>query len=625
MVARYFLTGFITFLFITNAFASAPDSSVSITKAKDEIQYNWNPKLNRVEINRKSTIDYISNAYQVNYPVAEFYNDHITINSVTCKVDGRTPRDFKPRYSYYGEENVFYSDARMCYFSMPLTKTGSTGSVTFDETYDDPRYFTAIHFTGNEGIKHKEVTVKIPRWMKAELRELNFGAYDIKKTVQYSSADDADVITYTMNNIPAFVKESNSPGPSYIYPHLLVLNKSAMAGGQLFPYFNTLADQYAWYRGLTKDLTNDAAVVTKAKELTAGINADMDKVKAVFYYVQDNIRYIAFEDGMAGFRPEKADEVLRKKYGDCKGMANLTKSMLVALGFDARLCWLGTNHIAYDYQTPSMAVDNHMICALVYKGATYYLDATETYLGINEYAERIQGRQVLIEDGSKYLLSKVPYAAPAQNNDQENCKLSISGNSLVGKVNRRWKGENKEEVLSGLNSVKQENADEVIKKYLSVSDNTYAISDLVLSSTTDPDKDLTASYTVDRKNGISVFSKDYYIDLDNRKEYAQAAIKIEDRKHDYWFSNKENINIEMELEIPANYKATNIPPDLNIVKPGYEFHISYVSQANKLIYKKKLSIKNTILPKAKFAQWNQDIEQLNKSYNENVIIKPISP
>jgi hypothetical protein len=624
MITRYLITAFIAVFCFTEVFSSEPDSSVSIVTEKAEIQYSWNSKLNRVEINTRSTTSYVSNAYQVNYPVAEFYNDHITINSVTCKVDGHIPHDFKPHYSYYGEENVFYSDARMCYFSMPLTKTGSTGAVSFDETYDDPRYFTSIHFTGNAAIKHKEVTVKIPRWMKVELKELNFDTYDIKKTVQYNSIDNADVVTYTMNNIPAFVKESNSPGPSYIYPHLLVLNKSAMVGGQSFSYFNTLADQYAWYRELTRNLTNDATVTTKAKELTAGITGDMDKVKAVFYYVQDNIRYIAFEDGMAGFKPEKADEVLRKKYGDCKGMANLTKSMLVALGFDARLCWLGTNHIAYDYQTPSMAVDNHMICALLYKGVTYYLDATETYLGINEYAERIQGRQVLIEDGGKYLLSKVPYAAPAQNNDQESCKLSINGNSLEGKVNRRWKGENKEYLLSGLNSVKQENADDAIKKYLSVNDNAYVINSLVLSSISDPDKDLTATYTVDRKNGISIFGKDYYIDLDNRKEYAGAAIKMEERKHDYWFSNKENINMEMELELPANYKATSIPPDLNIVKPDYEFHIAYVSSPGKLIYKKTLRIKNTILPKAKFAQWNQDIEQLNKSYNENVIIKPIS-
>ncbi len=49
-------------------------------------------------------------------------------------------------------------------------------------------------------------------------------------------------------------------------------------------------------------------------------------------------------------------------------MANLTKELLLASGFDARLCWIGTNHIAYDYSTPSMSVDNHMICALYIKG-----------------------------------------------------------------------------------------------------------------------------------------------------------------------------------------------------------------------------------------------------------------
>ena len=87
-------------------------------------------------------------------------------------------------------------------------------------------------------------------------------------------------------------------------------------------------------------------------------------------------------------------------------MAHLTKELLKALGFDARLCWIGTNHIAYDYSTPSIAVDNHMICALLYQGKTYFLDATENYIGFNEYAERIQSRQVLIEDGDKYIYTK---------------------------------------------------------------------------------------------------------------------------------------------------------------------------------------------------------------------------
>ncbi|MEO6489675.1 MAG: hypothetical protein ABIO04_07015 [Ferruginibacter sp.] len=89
-------------------------------------------------------------------------------------------------------------------------------------------------------------------------------------------------------------------------------------------------------------------------------------------------------------------------------MAHLTKEFLRSIRFDARLCWIGTNHIAFDYSTPSMAVDNHMICALIFQGKTYFLDATENYIGLNEYAERIQGRQVLIVDGDKYIYTKVP-------------------------------------------------------------------------------------------------------------------------------------------------------------------------------------------------------------------------
>jgi transglutaminase-like putative cysteine protease len=78
----------------------------------------------------------------------------------------------------------------------------------------------------------------------------------------------------------------------------------------------------------------------KANELTTGTTDDIQKIKKIFNWVQHNIRYIAFEDGIAGFKPAKANDVLHKKYGDCKGMANLTRGLLQSLGYDARLCWI---------------------------------------------------------------------------------------------------------------------------------------------------------------------------------------------------------------------------------------------------------------------------------------------
>ncbi|MEO6979243.1 MAG: transglutaminase-like domain-containing protein [Mucilaginibacter sp.] len=604
--------------------AHPADSSATIS-SKQSYQFVYNSKFNRVEVKEVLNDVYISNNYAVKIPVVEGYNDQVTIDEVKCKVDNRTPSDFKPEYSYYSVDDVFYSDARICYFPMILPKTGSKGSVTFNETVLDPRYFTSVYFAESLPVSAREITFTIPRWMKVELKEMNFNGYSIKKAVTYNSHDDADVYTYTAQNIPATKNEENSPGPSYLYPHIMVLSKSANTGGHSFTYFATLDNQYDWYKTLVKEIkNNDAIIASKAKELTTGLINDMDKIKAIFYYVQDNIRYIAFENGMAGFKPESADEVLRKKYGDCKGMANLTRSLLKAQGYDAHLCWLGTNHIAYDYSTPSMAVDNHMICALNYKGKTIFLDATETYIGLNEYAERIQGRQVLIENGDKYILANIPMASATQNFDAETSKLAINGTALTGSITHVWKGEDKEEVLSGLNSIKKERSDEALIHYLSNRNNDNEIKDLNISSIYNTDANLSASYKVNFKNAVSVFSKAYYIDLDPRKEFINSAIKIDERKHDYWFDYKTNITKETELAIPANYKVTAVPAPLNITNADYEFHINYERKPGKLIYKKIILVKNTHMPVAKFVQWNKDIEQLAKTYNENITLKPIS-
>lgn len=620
-----FLVACSAILFVfSNVRANSADTSATITSSKNNYQFVYNQKENRVEVKQELKTDYISNKYQVTIPVSEGYNDQSSIDDVLFKLDNRSSRDFKPVYSYYSINDIFYSDARICYFPVRLAKKGSTAQVTFKKTLTDPRYFTTIYFSEDLATDAKEISLKIPRWMKVELKELNFGNHNIKKNTVYDSSSDADIITYTAQNLPAMESEDNAPGPTYIYPHLLVLCKAASPNGKNFTYFNTLSDQYGWYRELVKATINDQEVIgAKAKELTAGINTDFDKVKAIFYYVQHNIRYLAFEDGIAGFKPDRAEEVLRKKYGDCKGMANLTKALLTSLGFDARLCWLGTNHIAYDYQTPSISVDNHMICGLNFGGKTIFLDATESYLGINEYAERIQGRQVLMEDGDQHILTRIPMAAAGQNYDFESRKLSISGNNLVGSVNHLWKGEDKERFLSGLNSIKKEKADDAVIRFLSAGDGNYNIQGVKVSSTYDSDKDLTVQYTVDHKNAVSTFSKSYYVDLDFKKEFLNGTIKAEERKHDYWFDYKMNIQKEAELTIPEGYKPSVIPAKLDIVNPDYEFHISYTLTPGKLNYKKTILIKNTKLTTSKFEQWNKDVEQLAKTYNESVILKSL--
>ena len=95
--------------------------------------------------------------------------------------------------------------------------------------------------------------------------------------------------------------------------------------------------------------------------------------------MQDNIRYIAYEDGYSGYIAAGAQDVLAKKFGDCKGMANLLTEMLKLAGYDSHFTWIGTRQLPYPQSMPALCVNNHAICTLNFSGKTYFLDATENY------------------------------------------------------------------------------------------------------------------------------------------------------------------------------------------------------------------------------------------------------
>jgi uncharacterized protein YegL len=605
--------------FLSAQTSSDEDKNIVISKARKEFRFVKGNAENPVQIKEESSRIYTCNSYRKDISIVEFYNDINPIDDVDILVNGSKKHGIVPRYEYYNADGVFYSDAHICYFGLPLQKIGSTSEVTFKKTTLDPRYFTSIYFNDNQEILDQEIKIVVPSWMQLEIKEYNFKQYKIQKSTVLDG--DQTVYTYSMKNIPVVKTEISAPGPSYYAPHILVLCKSAEPKDEKYVYFKTVKEQYEWYRKLVLQLGNDEKIIReKTEEITKGLTTDEDKVKTIFQWVQDNVRYIAFENGIAGFKPEMAQEVLRKKYGDCKGMANLLTEMLRSVKLDARRCWIGTNHIAYDYSTPSLSVDNHMICAWINKGKPVFLDATEKYIGFGEIAERIQGRQTLIENGNLYLLDRVPVATYLQNTSTEARKFSVEGNSLKGHVTQVWKGENKVWLLSGLLGVKQEKQENALKQFLAEGKQNFEISNLKINNISNYNADLKVEYDVFWKDVLTVFDKETYLDADNRRSFDNLKIDIENRKQPYWFQFKNNLVFETEISLPAGKTASILPGKLSINQPGYSFIASYSLAAGKIVYKNEIILKQVAIQPENFLQWNKDIEQLTNFYNQQIVI-----
>jgi hypothetical protein len=424
-----------------------------------------------------------------------------------------------------------------------------------------------------------------------------------------------------MKNMPAMRNEISSPGPTYYVPHILVLSKSAQAKGTNYEYFKTVKEQYDWYKNLIKQIGDEEKGVKETTgEIIKGLTTDEEKVKKIFQWVQDNIRYIAFENGIAGFKPEKAQEVLRKKYGDCKGMANLLTNMLRSINLDARRCWIGTKHIVYNYSTPSLSVDNHMICAWMKNGKPVYLDATEKYIGYGEIAERIQGKQTLIESGNNYLLETVPVETHLQNTATESRKFTVDGNNLKGHIVQVWKGENKEWLLSALNEIKQDKQENALKQFLAEGKLNFEISNLKIDNLSNYNADLKVEYDVLWKDVLSVFDKEAYLEIDNRRNLEDFKIDTTRRKLPYWFDFKNNLVFETEIQLPTDKIPTNLPEKLQIKQPGYSFVASYSNPPGKIVYKNEIILNHTELKPEDFLQWNRDIQQLKKFYDQQLVL-----
>jgi transglutaminase-like putative cysteine protease len=549
----------------------------------------------------------------------EFYDSESELEDFSIKFRNDKNAGFAVKDEFYKSEDLFYNDYRVKYMNVDFPVQGYTYNYDLKKNYKDVKYFTTLYFHDSYPTLKKEFTITVPNWLEIDIKEFNFAGFDIKKEKKADPKSKSTIYTYTLNNIDGIAKDDNAPGMSYSYPHLLIIAKSYTKDGKQTTLFSNTADLYKWYKSLVDGISeNPSELKSKVNELTANAKTDEEKIKNIYYWVQDNIRYIAFEDGLAGFKPDASQNVFKKRYGDCKGMANLTRQMLKEAGYDARLTWIGTKHIAYNYTTPSLVVDNHMICTLFKDGKKYFLDGTEKYNSFGEYAERIQGKEVMIEDGDKFIIEKVPVLAASANKETYTSNFRIDNETLVGKVAGSMKGESRATFLYGYNTIRKDKKENALQSYISGSDKNFVVSDIVTSDLTNRDKTLTMEYNANLKNKVSSFDNEMYINLNYLEEFSRLDFK--ERKTDYEFSYKKDYESLITLEIPAGYKVSRLPESFKAANEDYSMNVSYEQKGNTIIYKKHFTITNGTIKKADFVNWNQSIASLKKSYNDQITL-----
>lgn len=582
-------------------------------------------KLPVVTANRSTGINFLSLRESAGIQYYDFYNSFCKITSFRQleKMKGMfgVKKNYNVGYAIdrsASSSDFFSDDSRVKYFNIRFNGYGDATRVETEKKYFDSKYLTSVYFHSFFPAKEKIIRIKVPDWLELDIREFNFEGYKVLK--QKTTEKNMVVYSYKLQQIPAIKNENRAIGIAYQFPHLVLVVKSFQFDGKKEKGFADVGDLYNWYNYLYKKSVNKPDELKgKVTELITGKATDTDKIKSIFYWVQDNIRYIAFEDGLAGFIPATAQEVFRSKYGDCKGMANLITEMLRLAGFEAYMTWIGTRHIPYDYSLPSLAVDNHCISTVVVGGKEYYLDGTEKYIPFGDYAWRIQGKEVLIGKGNAYDVKKVPLMDIEKNKLLTQTRFELKDNLLKGHVKTTLTGEQRTRFHQYYHELPSDEKKKLISRFLEFGNNNLAVSNVKTSDLNNREIPVVVEGDIDLSNYIITEDKEIYVGIDFFAEDLRGIIPDKDRQQDFELSSAYVSQDETELILPAGYKVVSIPVSIDEKTTDYAVNASYSQKDNKILFKKVLSFPTGRIRRADFENWRVFTNKL-KDFNSNLIL-----
>lgn len=520
-----------------------------------------------------------------------------------------------------GQSSVFYDDVKERQLIFPNLEAGAKKVYNYQTEFVDPFLLHKFLFGSHLPVKNSSLEIGTEKNINIGYKIFN----DPSNSIQFSRTEKKGkwIYKWTLKDVKPIKFEGNTPGFLYMVPHINVYIKDYTVNNNKVEVLDDVKKLYAYYKGFTKNLnqTEDPALKAISLQITENLTLDDDKVKAIFYWVKDNIKYIAFENGYEGFIPREASLIHERKFGDCKDMASIITAMAKYANVkNVFISWIGTREIPYSYdELPTPAVDNHMI-ALYKKGEEYiFLDATdkETLYGIP--TAFIQGKEALYGEGDSYKIIPVPIVPAERNEILEQVKLKIEKDKLVGFGKIEFNGYNRSRILLRIGDATNKTRFEMIKSLVLKGNNKFNLKDYTEENIKNRDKPYQINYNFDLGNYIVKVDKEIYVNLFLDKPLEKVIIE-KDRSAKFEFEHLNYINAQYELDIPLNYMVKYLPKNFSLDNDYIKADIVYEVKNNTIFLNLRLKQKKLLLDKPDFEIWNKMIKDLKNNYADTLIL-----
>lgn len=515
-------------------------------------------------------------------------------------------------FSIYEDNRVQYLDGRQSSYPYIIEYIVEK---ELDFTYSIPNWYVLPGY--KLSVLESNYSVTAPIELFPQFKLLNTDeVFDI------SESEGRKTASISFSNIKADEREPYGLPLSQIYP---VIYGSPYS----FTYDGHSGDMKSWESygkwqlALNKG-RNDVSPETIAniKQLTAGMESDEEKARAVYEFVQNKTRYVSIQLGIGGMQPFPASTVDQYGYGDCKALSNYTQSLLSAIDVESYYTYVygGDNpRLRKLDEKFTMDVFNHIILCVPNQGDTLWLECTVQTNPFGYQGDFTGDRDVLLitPDGGKIAHTTVYDTDDNQLITQAHIQIKEDGNAMASYI-KKYTGLQYEN--GGLNW-KLNDGNEELKKWIyknsEISD--FQIIDFSFDLVKDRIPSVTEKAEIEIHKFASGKGKRLFIEPNLMNAWEFVPKRVSDRKTDMILETTFLDSDSIVYEIPEKYHIEYLPEDIEIKNEFGSYKAHFEFENHQLIYTRRLAKNRGRFPKESYDSYRSFCEALKEADHKKVV------
>ncbi|MFY9530603.1 MAG: DUF3857 and transglutaminase domain-containing protein [Candidatus Acidiferrales bacterium] len=532
------------------------------------------------------------------------------------------------------EGSELISDVKDKLLRIPAPDPGNIVGYEY-ETEEQPLVLQDCwHFQGESPVRESHYSLQLPSGWEYKASWLNYP--EVKPTEA-----GRNQWQWVVSDLKAIRIEDDMPPMTGVAGQMIV--SFFPSGGPALHGFTSWQEMGKWYRNLTSGrLEASVEIKQRVTALSTSTTTQLDKMKVLAQFVQQNIRYVAIELGIGGWQPHPAAEVFMHRYGDCKDKATLMGSMLREIGVDSYYVMINTrrgsvlpetpahvggfNHVILAIKVPDGATDSSLIATMQHprQGKLLFFDPTNELTPFGQIGGYLQANFGLLVTPEGGELVELPKQPSMMNSIKRTAKLTLDATGkLQGEVTEVRVGDRAGFERWALRTVTKD-SDKIkpIEKLLADSLSTFHITKAVVVNLQHTDQPFGFNYSFDAENYAKNVGNLLLVRPRVLGSKSRGLLETrEPRKFPIEFDGPVWDTDKFEITLPPGYEVDDFPPPVNADYSFASYHSKTEANGNVIGYTRTFEVKELSVPVSKAEELKQFYRIIASDERNTVVLK----